>query len=488
MSVAVLRRANLRIVRNRGGFALFAFSARALEQVSTLVITLLAARFLEPADFGVFSLANVFVILVQTLTYTGIFQFVLVAKAEDSLVVSTCFWLILALVGAASLFLAAIAFPLEWLFGAKELGLVLLLLAMAQPVASIVAWSSATLLRRQAVALNFKFVFVENLVALISGAILLWYWHSLYALVAARYVRILFGAVLFVVAGRTWPMFKFSMALARKATVFSSHLYGSRFLAFLARYAGDVMLGLFHSPADVGLYRFGNRIATGATDILTQPMSNFAATQFGNSARQEQDLAGPLARFSGTVALLTGMAGAVIIVFGRDIVSAFFQPSYLAALVVTYAMSLRGVAGAGQLLVEPAFAALDRTHWVMMFNLIAAALSVAAILIATPFGIAALAWSQAFVVLITTIWGFHLIRWKGHVRVGLAVRNFIAAGALALAYFLMLYALRHCGFLIMSAPPITTLVIGLLASAMLGLVFLAMAYRLRIFSLEVFSG
>ena len=487
MSTAIIKASILRRFYEQAGLALFAFTARALEQVSTLVMTFLAARFLMPAEFGVFSLANVFVILVQTLTYTGIFQFILTAKGDERLILSTSFWLILLLVGAASLLLAVAAYPLQWLFASADLAMVLVLLAAAQPVSALVAWSSATLLRRQETARNFTFVFIENLAALVSGTLLLWFWHSLYALVAARYARIVFGAALFIIGGRTWPRLHFSAALARKATAFSSHLYGSRFLAFLSRYAADILLGVFHSPGDVGLYRFGNRIATGATDILSQPMSNFASTQFGSAARHDQDLAPLLARHAGTITLLTGMVGAVIIVFARDVVSAFFQPSYLAAMVVTYAMGLRGVAGAGQLLVEPVFAALDRTSAVTAYNLVTAVATVAAVAAASPFGIEFLAWSQTTVVFLSTLWAFYIMH-KSGIAIDRAVRNFASALLLASAFGVLLFLLRQSEWLIFTPSVGSALIAYCLITMLLGSAVLFVAGRLRVFSLEAFSG
>ncbi|HUD90533.1 oligosaccharide flippase family protein, partial [Sphingobium sp.] len=422
--------------------ALFAFAARSLQQASTLVITLLAAHFLLPAQYGIYSLGIVFVILIQTLTYTGFYQFILTSKEDDAAVLSTCFWLIVGLVSAASALLAIAAYPLEWLFEAEHLGGVLALLALIQPLASVGAWSSAALLRRRAITLNFAIMFTQNLVALVGGALLLWFWHSLYALVAFRYLRVISGAILFAIFGRDWPQMRFRKDLALAATAFSGGLYGSRMLGFLSRYAGDLLLGLLYSASAVGLYRFGNRVATGATDTLTQPMSSFAATQFGSAARQGTVLAAPLTRFAGTITLLTGMLGAVIVVFARDVIALFFQPSYMAALVVTYAMALRGVAGLGQLLVEPAFSAQGRTSWVMMFNLVTAAVSVLAVFCASPFGLEVLAWTQTLVVLCSTLWAFALIRWKARIDVSGAVRNFTAGLALSIGYGVVLHGLR----------------------------------------------
>lgn len=488
MDGLALKSIALRRVGRRSGKALFAFAARSLQQVSTLVMTFLAARFLMPAEYGVYSLGIVFIVLIQTLTYTGFYQFILNARDEDEIVLSTCFWLIFGLVSAASLLLGLSAYPLGWLFGSGQLGSVLVLLALIQPLASLGAWSSAALLRRKAVMLNFTVMFLQNLTALIGGAVLLWFWHSLYALVAVRYLRVLTGAALYAVLGRDWPRWRFSRMLAAKATAFSGGLYGSRFLAVLARYAGDLLLGIFHSPSAVGLYRFGNRVATGATDILTQPMSNFAVTQFGSASRDDRALAPVLARFSGTVALLSGMLGAVVIVFVRDAIEAFFHPSYLAALIVTYAMALRGIAGVGQLLIEPAFSALGRTSWAMMFNLITGVLAVAAILITSPLGLEALAWGQALVVFVTTGLAFYLMRRRGGIEVGDAVRGFVGACILAFGYGLALAAIRHGLLARMSLSEAGMLFAGLAFAAVVGVPFLALATRLRIFSLHAFSG
>ncbi|WP_395393848.1 oligosaccharide flippase family protein [Novosphingobium sp. BL-8A] len=488
MTEAVLSRVGRSMVIRSSAKAIFAFTARSLQQVSTLVMTLLAARFLPPPEYGVYGLGIVFIILIQTLTYTGFYQFVLTAREDDALVLSTCFWLIFALVSLASGLLALAAYPLGWLFHSPDLGPVLLLLLLIQPLASIGAWSSAALLRRKAVMLNFQIMFAQNLVALVGGALLLWFWHSLYALVAFRYLRVISGTLLYATFARDWPSWRFSQAIARRATTFSSALYGSRMLDFLALYAADLLLGVLHSPSAVGLYRFGNRLATGASEMLTLTMSNFAITQFGEDARKQNDLARTLARFSGTIALLAGIVAAVLIVFIGDVIPLFFNPAYAAALGVTYAMALRGLAGTGQMLVEPAFSALDRTGWVMLFNLATAVVATTAVVVATPFGLAALAWTQATVVLCATAWAFYLMKNRGGIDTGPAVRNFIGACLLSLAYGLTLYAARRWLLPLLSLPPLPGLAAGLLGATALALACLAIGVRLRLFSLKAFSG
>ncbi|MBY6005206.1 oligosaccharide flippase family protein [Salipiger bermudensis] len=470
----------------RGGMAIFAFVARSLQQIATFVITLLAARFLLPAEYGVYSLAIVFITLIQTLTYTGFYHFVVTSKQEDDVVLSTSFWMITGLATIAAGALALAAWPIAWAFDAPDLGPVLLLLAAVQPVAGAGAWFSAALLRRGAVNLHFTIMFVQNLAALVGGAVLLGLWQSLYALVAFRYLRVLTGAVLYLVLARDRPSRIFDREMARKATGFSGGLYGARFLNFLSRYAGDLLLGLMFSTAEAGLYRFGNRVAGGAVDVILQPMRSFALTQFGAAGRKGKDLAHPLERFTGTIVVLTGGVASVVVVFAPAVVADFFNPAYLAAIGVTYAMALRSVLSIGNLLLEPALAAKDRTGRVMMFNLVWTVLTILAVFVFSSFGLAALAWSQAAVMGMTTVSAFWLLRREG-IRVGRAVRALGVSLGLVVLYAA---ALNELWLLLQAAieSDVLALCLGLGVATLLGCVALVLAWKLKVFTLGAFSG
>ena len=488
MVAQALRRIINGKVTKSSGKALFAFTARSLQQVSNLVITLLAARFLLPADYGIYSLAIVFIVLLQTMTYSGYYHFIVTSDEPDKEVLSTSFWMILGLSSIAAVLLMVAAWPLEWLFGAEELGMVVFLLALSQPLASFGAWASAALLREGRVTTNFSIMFCQNLVALIGGALLLWFWESLYALVAYRYLRVAAGAIMILAVGVRPPLRHFSKELARSSTTYSGGIYGSRFLSFMSRYAADLLLGLFYTTSEVGLYRFGNRVATGATDTLTQPMSSFAITQYGKVARTDRKFETVMRKFAGTLSLMTGMMAAVIVVFARDAIELFFNPAYLAALVVTFAMALRGVASTGNWLIEPTFAAVGKTGWILKYNLITSIATVVAVFAATPFGLEALAWSQAAVFLSTSVLAFYLIRKVANIPIAGAVRGFILGSALAFCYGLVLELARWEVLPLLELSDITKLICGLIFAVVIAPVVLFIGSLLRVFTLDVFSG
>jgi len=472
----------------RGAFAIFALTARGLQQVSTLVVTILAAGFLLPAEFGVYSLGIVFVTLIQTLTYTGFYHFVVTADGDEDAILSTTFWLIFGLATASAFVLALAAWPIAALYDAADLGPVLLLLAAIQPLAGAGAWYSAVLLRRGEVQRHVAITFAQNLAALVGGVVLLWLWQSLYALVAFRYIRVVSGTVLFAVFCAARPRRRFDRGLARRASGFSGGLYGARFLAFLSRYAGDLVLGIAFSVGEAGLYRFGARIAGGATDIVAQPMRAFALTQFGAAGRVGRPLAPVLDLFTGSLTLLTGGVAAVIVVFGADVVALFFAPAYLAGLVVAYALAARAMAAVGTVLIEPALAAANRTGAVMVFNLGFAGASVAAVVVTAPFGLAALAWGQAAVALSATLVALWMLHRTADIAVGGALRAFTLACLLIAGYGVALSVSRGWLTQALDLAGGGALAAGLVWAALLALPVLALAGRLRVFGLRAFSG
>lgn len=474
-------------LRRSGTNALTAFFARSLQQIAQFFVTLLAARFLLPAEYGIYTLAVVFVSLAQTLTYTGVFHFIVSHKGEERIVLDTSFWMIAGLgVGGAAVLALAAPFIAD-LYDAPDLKQVLWLLALIQPFAAYGAWASAVLLRRNRMQLHFGIMIAQNLLALVGGVALLVSWKSLFALVIFRYVRVISGAVLYIFAGRLWPGFRFRASVASEALRYASALYGTRFLNFLSNYGADLVLGLAFSTAEAGLYRFGNRLASAAVDIVAQPMRSFAISQFGAANRSNEPFGPLLQRFYGAMLLLTGIVAASVVVLADDAVNVLFQPSYAAALGVVYALAIRAVLGLGNSMVEPVLSAKGHTHAVMRHHLIWTIVQMAAITLLVPFGLVPLAFGQAAVIAAASMAGFALISKRVNAPFRPVGMTLGATAALVLTFGVVSWSI--ISFASLDDPIMLS---GLLIEgAVLGLVVLVallVAYRLRLLDLRVFGG
>jgi len=371
--------------------------------------------------------------------------------------------------------------------GWRDRGPGLCVRAVIEQVGGAGAWASAVLLRRGQVERHFVIMFLQNIIALVGGVILLWSWQSLYALVAFRYLRVLSGALLYLLLTRDRPGFVFDRGLAQEAAGFSGGLYGARLMNFLSRYSADLLLGLLYTTAEAGLYRFGSRVAGGAIDVIGQPMRSFAMTQFGAAGRNDKPLTPVLARFTGTVTLLAGGVGAVVVVFAEPAMRSLFDPAYLPALVVVYAMVLRSICNS-ILLIEPAFAAQGRTTIIMWFNTVWAVITVVAVFVAAGFGLEVLAWSQAALTVVMILSGLAVIRRLGDVPVGAALRSMAIAAALIVVYGVILNLTWPVVAGALATGEVLRLGIGLVWSLVLAAPTVALGAKLRVFTLRVFSG
>ncbi|MGB3627641.1 MAG: oligosaccharide flippase family protein, partial [Henriciella sp.] len=111
--------------------------ARTLQQATTFILTILAARFILPAEYGIYTLSVVFMTLAQTLTYSGFFQFVVTQKGEEKPLLDTLFWLIAGLSTLSAIAMWVGAPFLARAFDAPELKTVLQLFAYVQPFSAI---------------------------------------------------------------------------------------------------------------------------------------------------------------------------------------------------------------------------------------------------------------------------------------------------------------------------------------------------------------
>ncbi|WP_162798525.1 oligosaccharide flippase family protein [Sulfitobacter sp. SK012] len=457
------------------------------QQIASFVITLLAAGFLSASDYGIYTLAIVFVEGVVMLSYTGFFHFIVNSKEDETAVLSTMFWIMLGIgtFGGATLIVAS--GPLARVFNAPELELVLRLLGLMQPFASAIGWASAVLTRTGQMRRYFSILIVSNLGGMIAGAIILIWWQSLFALVAYRAIRIVLGLVLFGWGVPFWPRATFDPSMARRAASYASGLYGSRFLSFFSNFGTDLVLAFLFSTAESGLYRFANRIAMASVDIIGQPLRTYALKSFGEAARNDAPLAPIFARFLGAMVFLMGGFAIVVVVLGGSAIDALFKPEYLMALGAVYALAFRAAALAGTNLIDPVFAARGTTKVALYHNLFWTLVMVGVILLVSPYGFEALAGAQAAVSLAMSLAAIWVIGRWGHVNVAFALQR--ACIALILLCFYAGALVFGWSLLPAHMPSgAWQLAAGFLLAAALAVPALFAAMRTKVFSLQVFSG
>src|ERR1700761_3639497 len=126
--------------------AITGLSVRAANQVVIFGVTLVAAHFLAPADFGVFAIASAAIALIRTLMYTGAFEYLLKAPPGEECP-SECLLINIALALVLSAALLVLAPGAKWIFGTAAVGQMLVFMAPSNLMSAFAAWQESQILR-----------------------------------------------------------------------------------------------------------------------------------------------------------------------------------------------------------------------------------------------------------------------------------------------------------------------------------------------------
>ena len=230
---------------------------RVWTQATAFVVILEAGRTLELNEFGVYAMASVFLIVLNTLIYSGIYEYLL--KTDDfRAVADTCFCINLAIAACGSLIIVALAPLIAALAAAPSVEPMMFWLAPTALVGAVTSWQEAILLRRKTVTAYYVIWFCSETISAALALTLLLHGMHLYALVGYRYSQCICNFVAYLLYTRDFPRLAWQAEQARTALFFALPLYGSRLVGIVANYSADLIIGILASPAAAGSYRLAS--------------------------------------------------------------------------------------------------------------------------------------------------------------------------------------------------------------------------------------
>lgn len=256
--------------------------------ISALFVFVLAA-ILGPEAFGIVAMALVFLALVDLFLEAG-FQTTIVQRENlEPEHLDSAFWLNLGL----SVVLAVISFSLAGWWAsvndAPELANVLRVMSVLVIVTGLTITQQGYMhrtfaFRRLAVRANVA-AFVGGLLGLIlalAGA-------GVWALVAQQMALAVTSLVLLWAVSDWRPRFRFSRSHARDLFGFTGGVFLSNLGGFIYRRGDALLIGLFFTPAVVGVYRLADRFVDTILEVTLRPVGLVSLPHM--SARQKDSQA-----------------------------------------------------------------------------------------------------------------------------------------------------------------------------------------------------
>lgn len=311
--------------------------------ISTIFI-LVFARFMSPAEFGVFAAGAMVTNLASMLAGLGLATALVQQKQFDTAMISTAFWL----ATGASVVLAgavvALAGPISLLFHDPRIHGVMLPLAIAMIVSNGTAILT-TVLRRDLDLRGLSLrALVVNLGAGLIATPLVMAGHGAAGLVTqsvANAVLSLTATILLV----GWRVrLQFDRDGAKEMLKYSIPVMKSDFLNIANLESPKFFIGVFLGSDALGLYSMANRLLNLLLQVLGTPLSSVAFPLVSEIHRNEPEQVGEIhIRLLKLAAVTILPVFLVFSSFAVDIVTLFFGPNWAGAGFLSAWMSLSGI-------------------------------------------------------------------------------------------------------------------------------------------------
>lgn len=308
--------------------------------------TLLLARLLTPADFGVVAIAMSFVQAIEALAFLGVEEALVRERAPSRDLYDTGFTLNVIRNSTIALLVSVAAAPIAGIFAEPRLTPVLLVLAAGVAVGGFDNIGMVDYRRSFAFAVVLRQNLLPRLLSVVLTLVLALWLHSYWALIAG----VVAMRVGMVAAGYLIHPYRprFSLRAWRALIGYSLWALAQTVAVVLRDRSHTLIIGRMLGTPAAGVYSVGSEVALMPLNELLAPLSRVAFSSFASlddspAGAAQDSPAATYRRLVGVTVLLTLPMGFGLSLTAADLVGFAFGPRWEAAVP---AMQVLGVVGA----------------------------------------------------------------------------------------------------------------------------------------------
>ncbi len=391
-------------------------------------VFLLLARLLAPKDFGLLSLALVYVSFLQIFVEQGVGDAIIQRPEITPAFLATAFWINL---GSGGLFCGVGWAAAGWvaaLFGQPELAPVLRYLSLLFPLNALTI-VPLCLLRRE---MRFRALAVCTVLqALIGGAaavLLAARGAGIWSLVGQQFV----GAVVALVVmtfSTTWrPRFVLDRGCRRELLWFGGNVSAVNLLNLFNRQADNLIIGYFLGPVALGYYAIAYQILVNVSNLFVGTINSIALPLFARLQHDRALLQRTILRLTSLTCLASAPVFYGLSALAPETLAVCFGHKWAASAPSLQVLCLVGLLYAGFYFHGPILTSLGKPQWNLFLNLLQAVGNCAAFLIGVRWGIVGVATAyvaRAYLMAPIHLW---VLRREAGVETGGYLRQFVPAG------------------------------------------------------------
>jgi lipopolysaccharide exporter len=323
--------------------AAWMMSVRLVDRGIGLASTIILARLLLPADFGIVAMAMGVVAFLELFAAFG-FDSALIQRADIERSHYDTAWTFNVVFGAVvGLGLLALAWPAAAFYQQPALAWVLYSLAFAPLIQSLENIGLVAFRRDLNFRAEFLITACKRLLLFVITVWLALVWRSYWALVVGIIVGRSLGVGLSYLVHPFRP--RFSLAKRHELLGFSKWVLGTNFISFALQRCPDVIIGRALGATSLGLYTVGGEIASLPASELVAPINRAVFPGFARLAGEPGNrgaLRSEYFTFIGFVAMLAIPAAVGVASIAHQIVPLVLGDKWLDAIPIVQIIALAG--------------------------------------------------------------------------------------------------------------------------------------------------
>ena len=311
-------------VRGAGSNILAAAVGLGVQIVSTVVL----ARLLTPADFGLVAMVTTFSLLLSNFVLNGFTEAIIQCETLDRALASNLFWINMAAGVALTFGLSGAGFLLARLYSNPKVVFVAIGLSL-----SIVVTSSSVLhlalLKR---AMLFPALSMNDIVASVASVVisvtLAWLGFGYWALIAGTIMRPLSQSI------GAWWMCRWLPGAPRRiqgtlARVrFALSVYGRFAINYCVRNMDNLLVGWRFGPVALGFYKKAYDLFLLSASQVVNPVNVVAVSVLSRLDRESREYHRVLINALSTTAFIGMALGAALTLTGKDVIRLLLGPNW----------------------------------------------------------------------------------------------------------------------------------------------------------------
>lgn len=314
-----------------------------IEQAVNFAVFVILARLLGARDYGLLSMAAVFIVVSETLVRESLSEYLIAARDLTAADLSATFWLLVGLGLGLALCLAAIAPVAAWAYGEPQVMHLILALAPSVLIVALNAVPVAILRRR----LDFRILSLRAIAGVILGGIvgigMALQGYGVWSFVGQWLTMISTNAVLAWTAVDWRPGPGAGRVEFRRAAAFGVQVLGLRAGELAATQTPLLVIGATLGPVATGLFSVSWRLVETLSFLIVTPLRQASQSAFAELGRQ----GGGAGRLLLDISRLTGMVAipffAGLSVLAGPMILLVFGPGWAGAAPVLSVMAVMGV-------------------------------------------------------------------------------------------------------------------------------------------------